>query len=99
MKFQKDNSQNRLTPEIVAARKQEAATQRLREDAELEILRQQAKDSSLIHARRTAYPNLEDQLDMLWHDISDGKIQADTTSQGTWYQKLKGVKENNPLPK
>ena len=39
------------------------------------------------------------QLDMLWHDIDSGKISANTTAPETWYQRIKIIKENNPLPK
>ena len=48
--------------------------------------------------RRYLYRPLYEQLDMLWHDIDSGKIQADTTSANTWYQHIKSVKEFRPLP-
>ena len=99
MKFQKDNSQNRLTPEIVSARREAALRRQEYEAQRIAELMQQAEDRKLIQDRLSAYPSIQEQLDMLWHDISDGKIQADTTSLGTWYQKIKEVKENNPLPK
>ena len=48
--------------------------------------------------RSFLYRPLNEQLDMLWHDINEGKIQADTTSANTWYQHIKTVKESRPLP-
>jgi hypothetical protein len=51
------------------------------------------------HSRTSSYPPVVIQLDMLWHDIDSGKISANTTAEGTWYQRIKIIKENNPLPK
>ena len=42
--------------------------------------------------RQPEYPNLADQLDMLWHAIDQGKL--DTTS--SFYQSLKAVKDKYP---
>ena len=44
--------------------------------------------------RREAYNALADQLDMLYKDIVDGKL--DTT--GTWATHIKAVKDANPKP-
>ena len=46
------------------------------------------------YKRKTEYPILEEQLDLLWHAIDAGKL--DKTSD--FYKKLKAVKENNPKP-
>jgi hypothetical protein len=43
---------------------------------------------------KTIYASLEDQLDMLYHDIVAGKL--DTT--GTWATHIKAVKDANPKP-
>jgi hypothetical protein len=48
--------------------------------------------------RSYLYRPATEQLDMLWHDINEGKIQADTTSANTWYQHVKAVKDSIPLP-
>jgi len=47
-------------------------------------------------ARRThAYPILGEQLDMLWHELNaSGSISTD----GTWFNTIKDVKETNPKP-
>ena len=42
----------------------------------------------------TTYGTVEAQLDMLYHDIEDGKL--DTT--GTWATHVKAVKDANPKP-
>ena len=38
------------------------------------------------------YANIEDQLDQLWHDIDDGKLDK----TGSWYLAVKAVKDANP---
>ena len=44
--------------------------------------------------RTEAYPNIGDQLDMLYHDMTAGK--GDKT--GDWYKAIKKVKDDNPKP-
>ena len=44
--------------------------------------------------RHAAYPRWQDQLDMLYHDIAEGKLDA----TGTWATHIKGIKEANPKP-
>jgi hypothetical protein len=44
--------------------------------------------------RATAYPNIADQLDMLWHAIDEGTL--DKTSD--FYTSLKAVKDEYPKP-
>ena len=46
--------------------------------------------------RRVGFGGIEEQLDMLWHDIDEGRIPGKETS--LWYAHLKDVKENNPKP-
>jgi hypothetical protein len=47
--------------------------------------------------RRTSYPDIAEQLDMLWHDMDAGKIKIDKRHSNTWFQTIKNVKESNPL--
>ena len=54
-------------------------------------------DSQKWASRKKAYPNLADQLDMLWHDMDSGKITVDKTSANTWYSTIKDIKETHPL--
>jgi hypothetical protein len=43
--------------------------------------------------RAQQYPKIQDQLDMLWHEINTtGSISTD----GEWFNRIKGVKEDNP---
>jgi len=41
------------------------------------------------------YPKVQEQLDMLWHEINtSGSISTD----GTWFNAIKDVKDTNPKP-
>ena len=42
----------------------------------------------------TTYATVEEQLDMLYHDIEDGKLNT----SGTWATHVKAVKDANPKP-
>ena len=42
--------------------------------------------------RESAYADIKDQLDQLWHDIDDGKLDK----TGSWYKSVKDVKDANP---
>ena len=44
--------------------------------------------------RAVAYPEIGDQLDALYHDMTSGK--GDKT--GEWYKTIKKVKDDNPKP-
>ena len=56
-----------------------------------------AKNQVIAGQRQAKYGHLQNQLDMLWHDIDEGRIQADTTSANTWYQHIKKIKEDTPF--
>ena len=43
------------------------------------------------------YKSIGQQLDLLWHDIDDGKFGADAKT-GAWYLDVKAVKDANPKP-
>jgi|TARA_R100000995_G_C3445796_1_gene105595 hypothetical protein len=45
--------------------------------------------------RKTYYPLVAEQLDLLYHDIDAGKFGADAKT-GTLYVKLKAVKDKYP---
>ena len=47
--------------------------------------------------RISQYGNIGRQLDMLWHDIDNGKIVADTETANTWYAHVKRIKTRNPV--
>ena len=42
--------------------------------------------------RFSSYPNIHDQLDMLYHDLTNDKLD----STGTWAVAIKKVKDDNP---
>ena len=42
--------------------------------------------------RKINYPELGEQLDCIWHDIDDGKLDK----TGTWYKAVKAIKDANP---
>ena len=42
--------------------------------------------------RRTEYLTWQEQLDKLYHDINDNKLDTN----GTWYKHIKAVKDANP---
>lgn len=43
--------------------------------------------------RSKEYPDIKEQLDMLYHDIKSGNL-----NNGTWITAIDAVKENNPKP-
>ena len=43
--------------------------------------------------REKEYPDVKDQLDMLYHDIRSGNLE-----NGSWIAAIDAVKENNPKP-
>ena len=45
-------------------------------------------------SRRLDYPSVEEQLDLLWHDMDEGRIAGKDTSR--WFGALKSVKNANP---
>ena len=47
--------------------------------------------------RADAYPELKEQLDLLWHAIDDGKFNV-KSKETDFYKKLKAVKDANPKP-
>ena len=38
--------------------------------------------------------NIQEQLDLLWHDIDQGKLDK----TGGFYNAIKGIKQRNPKP-
>lgn len=46
---------------------------------------------------KPSYPGIEEQLDLLWHDIDDGKL-GDTAKTSSFYTTIKNVKDSSPKP-
>ena len=47
--------------------------------------------SGVLSKRQTEYLSWQEQLDKLWHDINDGKLDK----TGSWYTHIKAVKDAN----
>ena len=47
--------------------------------------------SGVLNKGRTEYLSWQEQLDKLWHDINDGKLDK----TGSWYKHIKAVKDAN----
>jgi len=48
--------------------------------------------------RKSSYPTIGDQLDMLWHAIDTGNWTAAKVKTTDFYTELKAVKADNPKP-
>ena len=48
--------------------------------------------NNLLYKRQDEYGSLQSQLDNLWHDIDDDKLDKN----GSWYKAVKAVKDANP---
>ena len=48
-------------------------------------------------ATTSGYPLIQDQLDQLYHDMTDGKLGAGATT-GSWYVGISSVKSMFPKP-
>ena len=46
---------------------------------------------------KPSYPNYAYQLDLLWHDIDEGKF-GDTAKTSSFYTVIKNVKDSSPKP-
>ena len=44
---------------------------------------------------KPSYPGIAEQLDLLWHDIDDGKL-GDTAKASSFYTTIKNVKDSSP---
>ena len=62
------------------------------EEIEAEMSRLQAKFDSEKYKIERNYPNIREQLDMLFHDMTAGK----GTKDGKWYKAIAKVKSDNP---
>jgi len=63
-------------------------------NAEISRLNTEYTNKQYQRVRKTKYPEIGEQLDMLYHDMLAGKL--DTT--GTWATHIKSVKDANPKP-
>ena len=61
-----------------------------------EVRRLQIKEPSYDLSRRLAYDSVENQLDMLYHDMKNGLVPGKETS--TWFAHVNSIKEQHPKP-
>ena len=61
-------------------------------EAKLTELKKTYADLEYQRDREPAYPEIKEQLDLLYHDMTSGK--GDKT--GEWYKAIKKVKDDNP---
>jgi|TARA_B100000085_G_scaffold31753_1_gene26197 hypothetical protein len=70
----------------------------IRLDAEYLTTRYQRQRTNDVSERasgiQTSYPKIEEQLDKLWHDIDQGKLDKN----GEFYKYIKNVKDTFPKP-
>ena len=64
-----------------------------------DVLEEEANNQKILHEknqykdlRRPNYPNIADQLDMLWHDINEGKMN----NESSFYKAIKSIKDKFP---
>lgn len=47
--------------------------------------------------RITQYPQIHEQLDMLWHDINNG-LFGEAAKDSLWFKSIQQIREDNPKP-
>ena len=75
------------------------ATTRAAEDVRKALIESGGESTAYVEHRTNAfsgygYKSLPDQLDQLWHDIDDGKLDK----TGSWYTAIKAVKDKYTKP-
>ena len=71
-------------------------TEPSRAEIDAELKRLQAEYDAKQYQRDRNYPNIGEQLDMLWHAIDNGEILGDKSCN--FFKTLKKVKDDNPKP-
>jgi hypothetical protein len=108
MKFKKDNSAFVITQKMIddANKAKESREKEYEEqqkkfqelaEAQKKVSEESKKLMNPIISRTIQYGLVADQLDRLWHDIDEGRIQADKTSANSWYGTIKSVKDAHPI--
>ena len=72
----------------------DSQTEPTQAEIDAEVIRLQADYDAKQYQRDRQYPQLGEQLDMLFHDMTAGK--GDKT--GEWYKAVAKVKSDNPKP-
>ena len=63
-------------------------------DIEIDRLKHEHHKKQYQRSRKTEYPSIEDQLDMLWHAIDEGKLDKNSE----FYTSIKTVKNKYKKP-
>ena len=73
-------------------------TEPTQSEIDAEVIRLQAEYDSQEYARnrKAEYPEIKDQLDMLWHAIDTGDWTAAKVKLTSFYTELKAVKDKYP---
>ena len=72
----------------------DSQTEPTQAEIDAEVIRLQADYDAKQYQRDRKYPQLGEQLDMLFHDMTAGK----GTKDGEWYKAIAKVKTDNPKP-
>ena len=72
----------------------DSQTEPTQAEIDAEVIRLQADYDAKQYQRDRKYPQLGEQLDMLFHDMTAGKGSKD----GEWYKAVAKVKSDNPKP-
>ncbi len=72
----------------------DSQTEPTQAEIDAEVIRLQADYDAKQYQRDRKYPQLGEQLDMLFHDMTAGK----GTKDGEWYKAVAKVKSDNPKP-
>jgi len=75
---------------VQLSEEEEAATR-----AEWAANEQEAADNAWLEGRLSEYPQIGDQLDMLWHSMDAGEIPGKGFE---WYDSIKAIKDKYPKP-
>jgi hypothetical protein len=94
-----DGVSSTLTSAEYEARMDEWATGQVASDIRAILEADGGESANYIELRTSpqvagSYPSIPDQLDKLYHDIDDGKLDK----TGTWYLAIKATKDKFPKP-
>jgi len=87
--YNEDNSLNKITWNSEIAQPTDAEV-----NAEVARLQAISDGNAYQRTRATAYEEVQEQLDQLYHDMTAGKLDA----TGEWHKAIKAVKDATPKP-
>lgn len=63
-----------------------------------ESMNKEIAKTQYVSDRKSQYPSIVDQIEMLWNDIGSGKFGA-KGKDSNFYKTIKKIKDDNPKPK